>query len=66
MTVVAFLGDEVVWVQEYKVNITLILDGEPLTDNEVNAAQALLRANYPDIGGLQETLLGNVCAKLSR
>ena len=43
-----------------KVNLTLIKDGDLLTDNEVNAWQRLLKRQYPGISGMQDTLLGMI------
>jgi hypothetical protein len=56
--VMFLIETEILEVEGLKVNITGLLNGKQLTDNEINAAQRLLRNQYPDIGGLQDTLLG--------
>jgi hypothetical protein len=58
-------GDEIVIIAGLPANVTLVLQGEQLSDNEVNAAQSLLRAAYPELGGLQDTILGKDSLKVT-
>ena len=49
------------WIKSLNLNEedkTRSLGNEELTDNIVNAAQALLSAQFQHIGGFQNTLLG--------
>lgn len=42
-----------------KVGFDTIMNGELLTDLEVNAAQVLLQRQFPHVQGMQDTLLGS-------
>lgn len=59
------LGRLIVVVEGFPVDINVIRNGDLLTDNEINAAQALLRKQYPQLGGLQDTLLGKSSSPFS-
>ena len=38
--------------------MNLLINGEMLTDTHISAALNLLKLQYPDVGGLQEPILG--------
>ena len=50
------------WIEAlglYDSDKEVLLSQSELTDNIINAAQILLRAQFPSVGGFQNTLLGN-------
>ena len=51
--------DEIISVCHKNVNLSLIKRGDELTDEEINALQALLRKRF-QTGGLQDCLLGAI------
>ena len=50
------------WIEDlclYETDKEVLLSQRELTDNIINAAQALLSTQFPTIGGFQNTLSGN-------
>ena len=43
----------------YKADCEVLMEGKELTDNLVNAAQALLSTQFSSVGGFQDTILGH-------
>ena len=49
------------WIKDlslYDADKEVLLENKELTDNIINAAQSLMKAQFPGFAGLQNTLLG--------